>query len=34
VDERRITEIEIESKSEFRVGTTQCMLIVAPKDDL
>ena len=34
VDERRITETEIFDKSEFRVGVTNCMLIVTPKDDL
>jgi hypothetical protein len=34
VDERRITKMEIFNKGEFRVGTTHCMLIVTPKEDL
>jgi S-DNA-T family DNA segregation ATPase FtsK/SpoIIIE len=34
VDERRITEVEIFDRSEFRVGTTTCMLIVAARDEL
>ncbi|HXI04108.1 MAG TPA: FHA domain-containing protein [Candidatus Saccharimonadales bacterium] len=34
VDERRITETELLDKSEFRVGTTHCMLIVTPTDEI
>lgn len=34
VDERRITETEIFDRSEFRVGTTNCMLIVTAVDDV
>lgn len=34
VDERRITETEIFDRSEFRVGATNCMLIVASTDEL
>ncbi len=34
VDERKITEAEIFDKGEFRVGTTQLMLIVTLKDDV
>lgn len=33
VDERKITEAEILDKGEFRVGSTQIMLIVTPKDE-
>jgi len=34
VDERRITEMEIADRGEFRVGSTQFMLIVTPVEDL
>jgi len=34
VDERKITEAEIFDKGEFRVGSTQIMLIVTAKDEL
>jgi hypothetical protein len=34
VDERRISEMEIPDKGEFRVGNTQIMLIVTPNEDL
>ena len=33
VDERRITEMEIHDRGEFRVGSTQFMLIVTPIED-
>ena len=32
VDERKITEMEIPDRGEFRVGSTQIMLIVTPDD--
>lgn len=34
VDERRITEMEIPDRGEFRVGSTQFMLIVTPVEEL
>lgn len=34
VDERRISETEIFNHTEFRVGVTRCMLIVATEDEL
>jgi predicted Zn finger-like uncharacterized protein len=34
VDERRITETEIFDRSEFRIGNTNCMLIVTPVDEI
>lgn len=33
VDERKIQEMEINDRGEFRVGTTQIMLIVAPAEE-
>lgn len=34
VDERKITDAEIFDKGEFRIGSTQIMLIVTPKDEV